>query len=112
MYDSHLFSFTATTDPSMRKQSSLEFRGGENSSDILLLASLREHCLQDGQGSESEAGECGGGNVGCTETVPPQDAAGQLTRISHRSVKAACEARMKKSDKKYKIYKLTRISYL
>ena len=50
---------------------------GENSSDLLLPASLREHRLQDGQGSESEAGECGGGPVGHTETPPPQDAAGR-----------------------------------
>ena len=87
-----------------------EFWGGENSSDLLLPASLREHRLQDGQGSESEAGECGGGPVGRTETPPPQDAAGRTD--PHLS--PLCEGRVwgqnEKSDKKRKLDKLTHIS--
>ena len=89
----------------------LEFWGGENSPDLLLSASLREHRLQDGQGSESEAGECGGGPVGRTETPPPQDAAGRTD--PHLS--PLCEGRVwgqnEKSDKKRKLDKLTHISH-
>ena len=90
----------------------LEFWGGENSSDILLPASLREHRLQDGQGSESEAGECGGGPEGRTETPPPQDATGRTDPHLSPLREGRVWGQNEKSDKKLKFNKLTSISYL
>ena len=89
----------------------LEFWGGENSSYLLLPPSLREHRLQDGQGSESEAGECGGGPVGRTETPPPQDAAGRTDPHLSPLREGRVWGQNEKSDKKRKFNKLTHISH-
>ena len=90
----------------------LEFWGGENSSDLLFPASLREHRLQDGQGPESEAGECGGGPVGRTETPPPQDAVGRTDPHLSPLREGRVWGQNEKTVKKRKFYKLTSISYL
>ena len=89
----------------------LEFWGGENSSDLLLPTSLRKHRLQNSQGSESEAGECGGGPMGRTETPPPQDAAGRTDPHLSPLREGRVWGQNEKSDKKRKFNKLTNISH-